>query len=114
MPPILLALIFGPADYARAGYKRRAIISAGIAAVLALLVAYIPYLQIFAEVNWGGDSARDLFETSVLATLVWLEEAPRWLPSVVLTVLALNVVCAIDLVAFAQRGRGKTDSRTGP
>lgn len=104
MPPFLLSLLFGPIGYARAGHKRRAIVSAGIAAIMALLVAYIPYLQIFAELNWGGDSARELFGTAVLATRVWLAEASRWLPHVVLAVFVVNVGCAIDLAAFRTRG----------
>lgn len=102
MHPVIASLLCGPAGYALAGRKRRAIGSAGLAALAALLAAYLPYLQIFAEVNWGGDSPRELVDTTIVAARIWLASAATWAPAVVGVLLAVNAASAVDLALFAR------------
>lgn len=104
--PSLLALLVGPGAYFwTRRYGRAAIASVALAAAV-LWFAYFPYLQVFTQLNTGGDSAGEISNTAVAATKSWLGLGAYWAPALAGTVLAINLICAIDLALIARRARG--------
>lgn len=100
---ILLALFVGPGAHWLAGYQRRAV-GWAIAAYLASSVwPYWLYLQAFAELDSGGDTARELTNTCLRANEAMFATAASWLPVTIAVLAIANVACALDLAWQARR-----------
>ncbi|MDB5101094.1 MAG: hypothetical protein JWM80_5515 [Cyanobacteria bacterium RYN_339] len=94
---VLLALATGPWALYRAGFARRALGWAVIMILLAGLAAYVPYLQIYAAITDGGESAKELTDTAIAASTAWLGAWRSWAPWTAAALILGNVGCALDL-----------------
>jgi hypothetical protein len=98
-----LALAIGPLAYVRSGLVRPAWVAGGIYVLVLGLIAYVPYLSIYAEVTGGGDSARELTDAAIAATRGLWAAWRWWLPWEVVALALGNLACALDLARRARR-----------
>jgi hypothetical protein len=94
---VVLALVIGPAAYVFAGRRTRAVTLGLLVAACVLGYPYTQYLQAFANLNTGGDSARELTNTAIQANFALLHGVQNWLPGAVLVLGLCNLACAADL-----------------
>jgi hypothetical protein len=79
------------------GRTRRAAVWGVITVVAVALTAYVPYLQIYANITSGGDTARELTDTAIAANKALFLAWRSWQPWSLGVLAACNLGCALDL-----------------